>query len=266
MTQKFFLALALLLTSNLFAAHREFPKNYDEYPAQEKQDFLYNLLLDNKYEELPELGTKIDQIIARLKANTKTILNTVGSVAKMRFESHSKVYSGIYASGALGVIRFALSADFETTIELKFLIDESPSLDLTLQAHPNTCDQRSALFTNEFISLPIRRNANYFLYLHNEEAQYQVSNLALRSPNGRLVFDVKLPYQLTLIPSCGLKYLMQDSNKTNFREILTTLNKGALLFEVWTKIDVDDYASHIGSIVLDSEFIASVAGDQHLFR
>ena len=42
---------------------------------------------------------------------------------------YTKKFTGIYSSGAIGFINFALSPEFEPVITIKFLIDDSPSLD-----------------------------------------------------------------------------------------------------------------------------------------
>lgn len=259
-------ALVLILASNLLAMGRGLPKDYCDYSALEKQNLLYDMQKESKYENLPGLGTKFIQVIERLKPQPKIIHCTIGSVAKIRFESHSKKYSGIYSSGALGFIRLALSADFEPIIETKFLIDDSPSLNLKLQGPANKNIKIDDLFMTEFSVQASQADSNFFAYLQNEALEHQVSNLALRLSNGRLVFDIKPPSKLTFIPSESLKAAMLERGTSDFREALTTLKTGTLLFTVWTKVTELDLDFHIASIVLDSEFISSFVGDLRLFR
>ena len=250
---------------NLAAMQQNLPKDYYHYLAVDKQILLYDMQRESMHTILPELGNKLIQLLSQLKSPPRPIQSIISSAAKIRFESHSRQYSGLYTSGSLGFIRFALSANFEPMIEIKFLIDESPSLNLKFQGSKHEHLHEKTLFTHELNAHASFVDENLLYHPQYDTIEHQVNNLALRSSNGRLVFEINIPRHLNLVPSETLKSIMLEYSARDFRTALATLPPGSLLYEVYTNTNYSDFPCHIASIVLDSEFIASSMGDLRLF-
>lgn len=258
MAQKFFFALALFLSSSLFSTGNWSLKDYYEYSALEKRNFLWEKILKSSYKDgLPVLANKVLSALNQWNSNPDTKLVTVGSVAKIQLVPMSRYFSGIFSSGALGLVYLSLSAPYgvvSETLIIKFLIDDSLSLNLKISHVKDP--QVNIKFSDEFVAQG-KPEPGFFW----QQSENQVVELAKRSCNGRLAFDLNAPSQLIFVPSKELTGLQNKAG--DFRQALAELKSG-ILYEVYT-LDSFNLRWHIANIMLDSEFINSHYADTQLF-
>jgi hypothetical protein len=249
----------MLWVSNLCALEESLPEDYVNYLAFEKQEIIYNNITKKAYNTLPELGNFFDVIKNKLKYKAPEIIysDIACTCAKIIYApTRNNYFSGIYESEGFGIISLLLSADHEAFVNIKFFVDESPTLSLSMHTVKNEYEYAADLFMQEFYSNFMEENKSWWRFLRNETKKSEIEKLAMRSINSRLVFDIIAPQQVILIPSEELKVAINVNYTKDFRVIMSGLRESIVLFAVWARSSLDERV-HIGNIILQSEFMAS---------
>jgi hypothetical protein len=262
-------------------------------PAREKQEILWSFISRLPYEVLPSMHTTDFATMSRLigraflrKAfiqdddvrppRTKAF-HAFGTVAKMRFVADGKhPFTGIFASGAVGFVRASLAVGmpkFSPAASFKFLLDgPHPSENLLL--HQTLDVQASRDFferapTNQTLlpitfpntlMLPFLR---FWLSPISSPIEIQrLDHLAEVTSDGAAVKDAVAP---ELVYFYGAEQVRNDPASTeDFRSILTAIPSGSLIYRVYGKVTRSAKQVYIGSVTIESGFVASEFGDRIL--
>ncbi len=96
-----------------------------------------------------------------------------------------------------------------------------------------------------------------------------VDHLAETTASGQFVRDARAPYRITLVPSKEAARLMASATfDTDFRVELARLGAGTKLYDLYADetptYHAHPYGAHVGTIVLETSFVASRYGDEIL--
>ncbi|MBX2802839.1 MAG: hypothetical protein KTR31_34475 [Myxococcales bacterium] len=89
--------------------------------------------------------------------------------------------------------------------------------------------------------------------------------LASRRPTGELEPEPRAPASLAFAPLPGMAAAFQDQSSADFRDVFRQhVLEGSELFEI-RAVEGDDDETILGTLVVESRFVASLYGDQRLF-
>lgn len=294
------------LNTSIWAA---LPDNYQSLSAMDKQDILWENITADAYapDQLPTDSVGFSDIIGLLSAEwllptfnhvsdeiplepngelRKKLIHTYGSVAKVSLNiTEDHPYTGIFASGALGLMRASLATQFTggwlstytPGMALKFLIDRKPSVNLHVMnslegqghntnffAKPFSSDlEEPTSFTLKILGRAFTK-AVKMLRPDAEPTHLDLDHMATFDRYGFKDNQVVSPYIITFMPANGV-WLPQNST-ADLRNLLGRLNPGRTLYKVLVSgEDNPTTFKLIGELVLESDFVASEYGDKVLF-
>ena len=261
--------------------------------ARQKQETLWHFVSGLPYDELPSPRTTNAQTMRQLVSRaflrkafvqdddvrpprTKAF-HAYGTVAKMRFVADGEhPFTGIFATGAVGFVRASLAVgmpNYSPAAALKFLLDgPHPSQNLLL--HQSLDKQASRDFferapTNHTLApttfpntlmLPLLR---FWLSPISHPIELQrLDHLADVTSDGAAVERACAP---ELVYLYGADEVRNDPASTDdFRSILAEIPSGSLLYRMYGKASRTAQKVYIGSVTLESGFVASEFGDRIL--
>lgn len=256
-----------LLWQNVEESHAKNP-----LPPQKKNSFwdaysllkgLFNLApsFDYFYDETPE---------GRIK-----IIHANGSVGKISFAPASgHPFTGIYQSGAIGMARLSLATtpsdtSFIPGMAVKFLLPDNASLNLHVMEQLNGQDDNWNFFAKTFsnkIAHPttwvLKAIEKLFAWTRSPANDLPVDHLSIWDNEGHISEKPVAPTRLYFKPSERIASVIDPASREDFRKSLGDITEGAL-YEVYGTLDDTEY--HIGTLMLDSQLIASNYGDKTLF-
>jgi deferrochelatase/peroxidase EfeB len=266
---------------------------FREASARHKQDTLWDAISSSPYTELPSARVTNSQTMRRLvkraflreafvrdddvRPPRAKAFHTWGTVARMRFVADGDhPFTGIFATGAVGFVRASLAVgmpNYSPAAALKFLLD-GPHPSQNLLVHQSLDRQASRDFferapTNHTLEptmfpntlmLPLLR-----LWLsrisHPIELQ-RLDHLAVVTNDGSEVEHACAP---ELVYLYGTDEVRNDPASTaDFRPILAEIPAETPLYRVYGKATQDADKVYIGSVTLESPFVASAFGDHVL--
>jgi hypothetical protein len=275
------------------------PANYSSWTAAEKRAWIWNEgILPSRFsvDHLPPLqdikilqmirasmNTKMDHFSDIAPHGWKKSIHRRAIVAQVRYLPEPTSYSGIYQSGALGLVRLSLTYSpekrgFAPGIALKFFQDGAPSKDASFLNSLDSQGQNYNFFAKPF--------SNYIPPSSSFGARL-VSWIFSRASKPTHLISVQhfadssdsSPHQLFLRPAPHLTF--PESPPRDFRLDFLALRAGQPLLEVFARKNeaLDDFKSlthekirnfnesstKVGTLVLESEFVASEFGDDRLF-
>lgn len=295
---KIILCLAFF-TSNLAFA---LPTNYLELKAAEKQEILFNNVSKDPYTIDEILESKDPSIFFALKLLSTTylaesftnpndvfegektkVIHTYGSVAQVEFQiTQESPYTGLFKTGALGVIRMSLASlrlPYTPGFALKLLVDGKKSQNAFAMYSLDGQGDNHNFFENSFetkIDEPnsglLKAGATRFkltlveLGSEHEDPTFQsTKDLAKVKKNGEVVKDDLSPFSLVFEPT---KEAQMSTEKSNLRVQLTSDPKysdGLVLYRVFARKSEESEKLLIGRVVLKSRFFSSRYGDKTLY-
>ena len=216
------------------------------------------------------------------------IIHGQGAVARIEFETeaHSR-YTGVLAGppvgGATGLLRMSLAVPpsgkkaITPGIGLKLLIDGAPSLDLLAMNHTVGQGRDINLFSNSFthdltyehseLRPPQKLLQLFFQRVSSQPRRLTIDHFAATARDGATVAEPMRPGRLVFRPHADARRLFHRRADEDFRDTLTLLDEGAVLYEV---VAVNDETSEpdevIGRIRLLDGFTSSAGGDRLFFR
>merc|ERR1712038_1171499 len=206
-------------------------------------------------------------------------IHTVGAVGQVQWvDRGGHSYSGLFTGATKGVVRFSLakepsppSLNTAPGMGLKFLRDGVDSANLVAMYSVNGQESWNFFendFTNhigpggiELVPLEVK-----FLEATNYISEVALSDFARYGESGVKVDAPEFPFMLRFHPTGELSF--SDEYVRPFTEDLVSIPKGSLLYEVWAldnPTELGGTEKHIADLVLVSDMITCVWGDQHLF-
>ncbi len=261
--------------------------------ARQKQDVLWRFISRLPYTPLPSMRTTDFQLMVRLSSRaflrksfvqdddvrpprTKAF-HTYGTVAAMRFVADGKhPFTGIFATGAVGFVRASLAVgmpNYSPAAALKFLLD-GPHPSENMMLHQSLDKQASRDFferapTNHTIApttfpntlmLPLLKF--WLSPISNPIEMQLLDHLAVVTNTGAAVEHACAPQLVYLY---GADEVRNDPASTaDFRSILADIPSGSLIYRMYGKSDPGAKQVYIGSVFVESRFVASEFGDRIL--
>lgn len=275
------------------------PQDYLSWDASRKQDFLWeNKILHSKYDKLPPLQ-KIDVIglfLTRLKQKMdwlsdetppkwRKAIHAHGSVAKIKFiPTPNTPFTGLFQGADYGLLRLSLLGDptrrgFAPGLAIKWLVGGKPSANFSALVSLAGQGKNSNFFAHEFSNIVPAANElgpRFINLIFRRVTKYptkiSLQDLGSVDRKGQPIPTPHYPEQVFLVPSSSVQF-SEDSN-TDFRDDLTSISAGTLLFSVYAvdasnmgdnAIASPDRRQYIGDIVTNSVFVSSFYGDSQLF-
>ena len=261
--------------------------------ARQKQDALWELISAAPYRPLPSARVTNSQTMRRLAKRAflreafekdddvrpprAKAFHTYGTVAKMRFEADGEhPFTGIFDTGGVGFVRASLAVGmpgYSPAAAFKFMLD-GPHPSQNLLVHQSLDKQASRDFferapTNHTLEpgafpntlmLPLLR---FWLSRISHPIELQrLDHLAVVTNDGT---EVKQACAPELVYLYGTEEVRNDPASTaDFREILADIPAETPLYRMYGKASPAAEKVYIGSITLESPFVASEFGDHIL--
>jgi len=294
-----FLALFLALTPAALAWREVSSDEYIALSAAEKNEIIFtNCLEDQSSGSWPGLlelpGIFIESMCPTLRAPgdelpyeeglltsgyRKKYIHSIGTVGQVEWRNlGDHPYTGIFEGASQGIVRFSLAKEpSESALNtapgmgLKFLRDGVDSANLVAMYSVDGQESWNFFandFTNhigpggiELVPLEVK-----FSEATNYISEAALSDFARYGESGVKVDAPEFPFMLRFHPTGELSF--SDEYVRPFTEDLVSIPKGSLLYEVWAldnPAELGGTEKHIADLVLVSDMITSVWGDQHLF-
>ncbi|KTC71534.1 hypothetical protein Lbir_1686 [Legionella birminghamensis] len=288
---KYLFAALLLINSLAFA---QLPDNYQSLSAEEKQSLLWSeVTQSHKLDPLPKLTeNSFKQLLITIKGffNLKPsfdheadelpqgrakILHSNGSVGRITFLARNDhPFTGIYKTGAVGIARLSLAmpssdTSFVPGMAVKFLIDNRPSVNIhainSLEGQGADWNFFAMDFSNK-IEHPsgkiLRAIELIFEWTHDPANELGLWRLAAWNRDGQPAGIPIYPERIYFKPASNVQNLIAADSRDDFRSSLLLVSVGPL-YELYGLYHGNEY--HIGTIMLESELLASQYGDNYLF-
>ncbi|HXK05755.1 MAG TPA: helix-hairpin-helix domain-containing protein [Verrucomicrobiae bacterium] len=238
-----------------------------------------------RFVSLPFLSQPFDVTLDVRPPRTKW-LHQFGTIAKAEYvpdpfpppayEGTYPPFSGLFETGAIGVVRLSLAMNtrfYITGTSLKLFVDGKPSQNLILNPSLDPQDTKNFFELGMTDRLPVAVKfpfgppanvfADWWMGMISAPRDQSVAHLAKVKSNGEQVVSPSAPYQVFAIPAND--DLMQDPNTTeDFRELIGKIKPGTVLYRIHGKPRQDGPWIPIGSIRTTSHFVASAFDDRVL--
>jgi predicted flap endonuclease-1-like 5' DNA nuclease len=238
-----------------------------------------------RFVSLPFLSQPFDVTLDVRPPRTKW-LHQFGTIAKAEFvpepyppPNYEWIYppfTGLFETGALGVVRLSLAMStrfYITGLSLKLFVDGKPSQNLVVNPSLDPQDTKNFFelgMTDRLpaaVKFPFGPPANVFadfwMGLISNPREQSVAHLARVKSNGDPVADPRVPYQLFCIPASD--DFMQDPNTTeDFRDLIGKIKPDTVLYRVHARATKGGQWIPIGSIKTTSKFVTSEFDDRVL--
>ena len=276
--------------------------NTDEYlllSAAEKNKIIFAKCLENTtsaswFSGLEMLGIFMESMCPTFRAQgdelpwekgllfygwRKKYIHTVGAVGQIEWRNlEEHPYTGIFEGAGQGIVRFSLAKEPDTSsnsttpgMGLKFFRDRMDSANLVAMYSVNGQNSWN-FFKNDFtthigtgstalIPLGIK-----FSQATNNIQQVALSDFAKYGEAGKQIADQQFPFMLRFHPIGDIVF--SDEYVRPFTEDLTSIPQGSTLYEVWAldqPVELGGTEKHIADLVLVSEMVTSLWGDNHLY-
>jgi hypothetical protein len=183
-------------------------------------------------------------------------------------------FTGIYGSGGMGLIRFAMTADpnsgYIQAMALKFLVDGHPSVNLHLMNNLDGQGDNWNFFAGPFsnkLPHPTQKAIvileKIFEQVKTPANELTVEHLAKINTAGTTDEQFQAPEQLFFEPDLSLQHVIDPKSREDFRETLKAVVPQGEIGQLYGL--VGDQKVLIGSIYIDSQLVASQYGDEVLF-
>jgi len=205
--------------------------------------------------------------------------HTVGTVAQVQWQDlGGHTYTGLFQGAYQGIARLSLAFKPDTTklnttpgMGLKFLRDGMDSANLVAMYSIDGQESWN-FFKNDFSNhIPTGGPAVLPILLKFSEATSYVDQVALSDwakydEAGNPISDAVFPYSLRFHPTGDIFF--SETYVRPHTEDLVTIPNGSTLYEVYAMnkpVELGGTELHIADLVMVSDMITSMWGDQHLF-
>ncbi len=223
------------------------------------------------------LGQSFDHVSDEMPTGRIKVIHAYGSSAAIEFVAEpGHPLTGLFRSGAPGIVRLSLGTPFATTgsfvpgMAIKLFVDGQASKNMhvmeKLEGQGDNRDFFQATFTNslpEPTSFSTKVGKKYFGRFVESPIFLTVDHVAAVDRSGVVANPMVAPAQIYFVPADGLH---QDANGADFRVELAKIPAGTKLYDVYAKVSkFSKGLTSIGSIVTKSNFVASEYSDKSLF-
>jgi hypothetical protein len=278
------------------------PSAFESWTAADKQDLIWKRISALPYSasDLPvsgpgalELAQGLNPAFAaraflnpgdEMAPGRAKLIHPLGVAAKVRWVPFANSFSGIFGSGAEGIVRLSIaSADvskFGPGMALKLFVDGQASANLVATysldsqgpnpdffLHPLTTvlnpPQAVALRLG---SLVFKAALNLISDAPVNELTIPLTELASIDSSGAKASDLQAPEMLQFVPSDDVRTQFQaGGSDRDFRVGLQGISSGTVLYRVFAKAFGADAMVEVGQLVTESEFVASRYADRTLY-
>jgi hypothetical protein len=260
--------------------------------AERKRDVLWEIVERTRYQTLPPIEFSYQLSLMRAvylevlrrpfitaedgRPPRTKLFHPWGTGVKVRFDpAPDSPYTGLFETGAIGVARLSIAMTEEAYvpgIALKLLVDGRPSENLVLVSRLNPELSRD-FFGPPLTNLldpptepPFSQGwslAYWWLSFVADPIGQPVEHLALVKRSGEPVAEPRAPHRLCLRAPEGLGF--DPETRVDFRELLAQLAPGTEIYRMYGQPEGNGSREVLlGSIVTESEVIASSFGDEML--
>ena len=301
LSKKILLLAGMIGCSSLIKANFQIKTYAELLSAKEKQEFLWNKVLESEYpnrEDYPSFSDfnaknlimKISNIFTLYKTfslrsdffpeEQEKIFHSIGSVAKAEIEfSSDHPYTGLFRENLHAIIRFSLALDPQKTksftpgLAIKFLLNYHESCNLQVMHSLSGQGENSNLFLHSLKNkIPKAKSFSQkllmkiFSLVHHPANILPLNHLASTNLKGELIIKAKTPEIIEFRPVKEIQSLISSHSKKDFRlNLKNYLTKDQELYHIWIRESEKEEAIKIGRLYLSSPFVASYFGDQRLF-
>lgn len=267
------------------------PANYDAMKACEKQDILWDKIVDSTYKKLPankKLGLPQVLAMAQQGLSAKGIhysdfapnkwvkyLHRRASIAKVKIISHERKYTGIFEGAECALLRLSLTYKVSggkpvaPGLALKVLRDGQPSANVSALVSLNGQEKDHNFFKFPMSNIvPVGEGIGQALVhkifkgMTKYPEELMVSHMAEVGANGEKVQNVVSPRQLFFVPVLTQKF---SSDAHEVREDFATIPEGTKIYEIralpekYAGFDYDKYTAEMAAeFVKESEHVADI--------
>ncbi|MCE3046412.1 hypothetical protein [Legionella sp. 16cNR16C] len=286
----FFISL-FFINSISFA---QLPTNYQSLSAEEKQELLWSeVSKSHTSNPLPKLTeNSFKQLLVTIKGffnlrpsfdhesdeepeGRAKILHSNGSVGKIRFiPTNDHPFTGIYKTGAIGIARLSMAmpasdTSFVPGMAVKFLIDKHASVNIhainSLEGQGGDWNFFAKDFSNKIEHSKgkiLRAIELIFEWTHDPANELGLWRLAAWDRDGQPAGIPVYPERIYFKPATEVQNIIPADSRDDFRVSLSQVSIGPI-YEVYGLYQGNEY--HVGSLMLESELLASEYGDNNLF-
>lgn len=286
--------IAILMVS-IFAS-AELPVNYQSLTALQKQKALWSEIQKTPYSQWPETKTGLgigfmlkslkslssltvsfDRKADEMPKGRAKIIHPFGVTAPVEWVAFQNEYSGIFQSGGVGFSRLSIAGDpallgFVPGMALKILVKENPSVNLQVMYSLDGQGQTTNFFEHSFTnnipkpgSFLLQPLVALFALVQDPPTYLPVNHFAKIEQNGKVQETVIAPHSLVFEPSSEVVGLFPKTSDVDFREQLSSLEKGTVLYDIYARKNEKSKKILIGQLKLKDQFIGSEYQDQKLF-
>ena len=285
---------AVLLVSSLASA--ELPANYQNLTALQKQKLLWAEIQKTPYTEWPQtntglgfgfllksvktlssLATSFDRKSDEMPQGRAKIIHPFGVTAPVEWIAFENEYSGIFQSGGVGFSRLSIAGDpsllgFVPGMALKILVKGNPSVNLQVMHSLDGQGQTTNFFEHSFTNnIPKPTNillqplVALFALVQNPPTYLPVIHFAKVDQSGKCEDPFISPHSLVFAPSSEVVGLFPKTSDIDFREQLSQIERGTVLYDIYARKNEKSKKVLIGQLKLRDQFVGSQYQDQKLF-
>lgn len=297
----FFITLASFCTLSLESLEAKLPRDYQNKTGQEKQNILMNNASLSPYSASAIKSQKNPDALSMLKLFSTTylaksftlasdefetkktkLIHTYGAVAKVNFRiTRETKYTGLFKSGAPGIIRFSLAqlgGSYTPGLALKLLVDGEKSQNIFAMHSLEGQGNNYNFFANDFeskIAEPVSNNLKllgqrFKLAIielgssHGDPTLQSATDLAEVTTKGEVVNKPLSPYSLIFEANTKAQ-MSSEMGDLRLRLQQAPYLPGLVLYKVFVRAFENAPKEELGEVILESVFVASEYGDTQLF-
>jgi hypothetical protein len=193
------------------------------------------------------------------------------------YEGTYPPFTGLFETGALGVVRLSLAMStrfYITGMSLKLFVDGKSSQNLVVNPSLDPQDTKNFFQLGMTDRLPVavkfpfglppaRVFSDWWMGMISNPRDQPAAHISRLKSNGESVADPRVPYQVFCIPASG--DLMQDPDtREDFRDLIGKIKPETVLYRVQAKASKDGPWIPIASIKTTSKFVTSEFDDRVL--
>lgn len=282
------------LSFNPTGIFAQLPENYQDLPAEQKQDLLWGEISKSHQENpLPKLSDKslkstlealsvlfnldttFDHATDELPTGRIKIIHANGSVGKIALKpSTDHPFTGLYQTGVIGLARLSLATkptdkSYIPGMAIKFLIPHHSSLNLQVMNRLEGQQQNWNFFERNFSNhIPhpktwtLKAIEKIFELTRKPANDLPLWHVASFTDQGEIVSNPIAPERIYFRSSESVKNLIPADSREDFRTSFLQIPIGPL-YEIYG--DYKGIKYHIGTLMLESPLLASNYGDNKLF-
>lgn len=272
-------------------APASYPANYESLKACEKQDILWQKILETRSAELQplrkfgffqflamtrqELELKGQTVSDFAPAGWKKLIHSRGAVAKVKLQITDRHYTGVFAGAECALLRLSLtfkpggSKAVAPGLALKVLRDGTYSANISALYAIDGQGEDYNFFKNTLSNIVAPGETFGAKLMHNlfekvspYPEEIKIEDMARIDTYGVHVASPVIPRRIFFVPTLSTKFL---SSEHDVREDFLKIPPGTALYEIHLASPDFKDTRKVGHLVTTSEFTTSEFGDSGIF-